>query len=1019
MLSTLVSTWKSDDSSPQDAINSLVSTLHECINEVATKKIVTAHSKPWIDSNASRCIKKLRLAKKLYIRRRSSLNSHRLELARQEASDALNLARNKWLVSECNKIPKVGEKEKWNIINKLTSTSRSTTVQPIEVTGTNNYVFSDEEIRALMEEYHISKGLDASLLINEVKEVQQKIADGHISSSVQVSEASSRLMNSPISESEIDFSFGSSDGSPGPDGVSAKWIDCADREVMTECLLYIFNNLWILGHFHSDWKKEIRAILSKLGRTSYHHCDSYRTISLTNVIGKRFEKITCRRLVAILEDQDFDIHQYAYLKERSATQAISLFNQTVSSAMESGKECGAIFFDFRDAFGMVNRSILIRKLACDFGISGNLLSHICDFLSDRKANLKISGELGEWIPSVLGTSAGTIYGPILFVVLVHDAPTWLNPKFADDLNGIAICDTVPQVECKLQNYAVDMKRWATQNEIPLNVPKCKVMLFGHTDKRICIVMDNVKIKQVIEHKLLGVWIDNMMKFELHAERACAKGRASLMKISSLLLGRAGISVTVGIQIYTALIRSLFEYAIPSWIFKGISFLNLFQALQYQCLRSICGAFNKSSAAALEVISAIQPIDLRFQDLSMREWVRLMSLDIHHPLYSKLFESETCNTPLGYLSHICHSFHNDLANKGCQIMQRHVISPAAIANQRKFVALNLFENADIGRSGERSLAHKELAKAVMEQFISENLCTETALVFCDGSSTKGKCGSAAITLSAFGEFPAARNVLSLGDNVEAEVDGILLSFESVLSLAERHSQIKRCIIISDCESALKIVLSQADVPRWEIYFKKIWEVDNSLRHLGIEVFLAWCPSHCGIPLNEKVDTAAKQACFMPNPLNQIVDVSLEQCKTLIAERIKRKWQVRWNQSPSGGATRDIIPTVGTKIDLSPNRSCGVSMVRSLLNNAAVNDVLFRFHLVDSPDCPDCDRGRQTVDHILLHCTKFALPRRVLRLSLPINFNFSVPELLNPSFCSSKKQRKDFYELVHTYFDNISI
>ena len=331
-----------------------------------------------------------------YSRRRSALNLERLAKARQDASDFLALAKHSWVIKECNKIPDVSEKDKWRIINKLSSSSSSSTVQPIEiVSGSGDYAFSDIEIRSLMEKYHVSKGEDSSSLDSEFNDTVSSIKQTKFNSSDKLSPDSASLMHSVITESEVSLSFGSSDGSPGPDGISAKWIDQASRIEMSQCLLFVFNLLWKAGSFHSDWKCEIRAILAKLGRPSYHFCDSYRTISLTNLLGKRFEKISCRRLIAILEDFGFDECRYAYLIERSATQAITLFNQKVCVALDQGKACGAIFFDLKDAFGSVRRSILIEKLARDFGISGLLLDHLCDFLSDRKANLKISGDLGE------------------------------------------------------------------------------------------------------------------------------------------------------------------------------------------------------------------------------------------------------------------------------------------------------------------------------------------------------------------------------------------------------------------------------------------------------------------------------------------------------------------------------------------------------------------------------------------------------------------------------------------------
>ena len=80
------------------------------------------------------------------------------------------------------------------------------------------------------------------------------------------------------------------------------------------------------------------------------------------------------------------------------------------------------FFDFTDAFGNVDRKVLLTKLKQDFGIKGKLLNHIADFLKDRKARIKIGQEKGEWKDSTSGSSAGTVLGPILFVAYVKDIP---------------------------------------------------------------------------------------------------------------------------------------------------------------------------------------------------------------------------------------------------------------------------------------------------------------------------------------------------------------------------------------------------------------------------------------------------------------------------------------------------------------------------------------------------------------------------------------------------------------------
>ena len=138
-------------------------------------------------------------------------------------------------------------------------------------------------------------------------------------------------------------------------------------------------------------------MIPKLDKKDFHHCNSYRTVSVTAVLGKRFKKISWRRLMAVMEEMGFDVDQFAYMESRSTTQAMLTLFERVKLGLLEGRSCGAIFFDFTDAFGSVDRSILLRKLREDFNIKGRLFLHIADFLSNGSARLKIGGKMGEWI----------------------------------------------------------------------------------------------------------------------------------------------------------------------------------------------------------------------------------------------------------------------------------------------------------------------------------------------------------------------------------------------------------------------------------------------------------------------------------------------------------------------------------------------------------------------------------------------------------------------------------------------
>ena len=82
--------------------------------------------------------------------------------------------------------------------------------------------------------------------------------------------------------------------------------------------------------------------------------------------------------------------------------------------------------------------------------------------------------------------------------------------------------------------------------------------------------------------------------------------------------------------------------------------------------------------------------------------------------------------------------------------------------------------------------------------------------------------------------------------------------------------------------------------------------------------------------------------------------------------------------------------------------GIAYIRCLLNNSSVADNMYRMKLVDDPNC-ECGKGRQTVEHILLHCDNFISERLLLKHNVNSiwqnskksgNLQFDLNLLLNP-------------------------
>ena len=107
-----------------------------------------------------------------------------------------------------------------------------------------------------------------------------------------------------------------------------------------------------------------------------------------------------------------------------------------------------------------------------------------------------------------------------------------------------------------------------------------------------------------------------------------------------------------------------------------------------------------------------------------------------------------------------------------------------------------------------------------------------------------------------------------------------------------------------------------------------------------------------------DSAAKSGCSVQGESETEELISEQVLFGWVKERGLKRWQEMWNRSEGGTCTRFFLTDVGKKLIFPQDRDSGMSYARSLLNNAAVADNMFRMGLAESPDC-SCREGRETV------------------------------------------------------------
>ncbi len=349
----------------------------------------------------------------------------------------------------------------------------------------------------------------------------------------------------------------------GPDNITAKDLSL-NPEISITGLQNVVGCSISSGSFPSAWKmSKVTAIFKKGSKSD---CSNYRPISLLSIPSKIVEHLVCSQLTQHLREHNLESeHQWGFRPQRSTEDILLYMTEKWRKGIDSGQIIGTLFIDFRKAFDSVSHPILLKKMSAS-GVSGDFLSYLESYLSNRKQFSVVNGVHSTSTEVEFGVPQGSLIGPPSFSLNVNDMSESIDcdlDQLADDSTAYTTGSNTDIVLTDLQKSAHQLECYAKKNSLTIHPDKCKVLILSKNrfigplmNLEIC----GKSIDVVSFTKCLGITIDNDLKWDTHVRKIT---KSFSLKVKKLLQMREMPKSTLSSIYFQGILPSVL-YGILIW-----------------------------------------------------------------------------------------------------------------------------------------------------------------------------------------------------------------------------------------------------------------------------------------------------------------------------------------------------------------------------------------------------------------------------------------------------------------------
>ena len=222
-----------------------------------------------------------------------------------------------------------------------------------------------------------------------------------------------------------------------------------------------------------------RAVDEETGYSVVHllqmYCGIYyRPISNLGFLSKVVEKVVDARLAEHVNlHRLLPVVQSAYRPFHSTETAILRVLNDMIGVVDQGHIGALMLLDLSAAFDTVDHSILMEVLRRLFGVEGNALGWLTEFLPERSQVDRVGESEFDSLPLHFGVLQGSVLGPKRFIRYTEDVDdlfvrhSMRHHLFTDDMQGFRSADPsdISVIVTGVEDCVADVSSWSAAKRL--------------------------------------------------------------------------------------------------------------------------------------------------------------------------------------------------------------------------------------------------------------------------------------------------------------------------------------------------------------------------------------------------------------------------------------------------------------------------------------------------------------------------------------------------------------------------